>query len=78
MATLGEARAVRAVVPDKDILLLSPCLPGEREAVGHEGFIPVVSSTAEAKAYAHLAEGKPVRIHLCIDTGMGRAGNRGD
>ena len=74
VATLGEARAVRAAVADKDILLLSPCLPGEREEVVREGFIPVVSSASEAKAYAHLAQGKPVRIHLCIDTGMGRIG----
>jgi alanine racemase len=74
VATLGEARAVRDAVADKDILILSPCLPGEREEVVREGFIPVVSSTAEAKAYAHLAQGKPVRIHLCIDTGMGRIG----
>ena len=74
VATLDEARAVRTAVPDRDILLLSPCLPGEREAAVKEGFIPVVSSTAEAKAYARLAQGKPVRIHLCIDTGMGRIG----
>jgi alanine racemase len=74
VATLGEARAVRAVVANKDILILSPSLPGEREDVVREGFIPVVSSTAEAKAYAHLAQGKPARIHLCIDTGMGRIG----
>jgi alanine racemase len=74
VATLGEGRAVRAMVADKDILILSPCLPGEREEVVREGFIPAVSSTAEAKAYAHLAEDKPVRIHLCIDTGMGRIG----
>ena len=74
VATLCEARAVRAVVADKDILLLSPCLPVEREEVVREGFIPVVSGTAEAKTYAHLAQGKPVRIHLCIDTGMGRIG----
>jgi len=74
VATLDEARAVRDAVPEKEILLLSPCLPAEREAVVREGFIPVVSSTAEAKAYAHLADGKPVRIHLCIDTGMGRIG----
>ena len=74
VATLSEARAVRAAVPDKDILLLSPCLPGERLAVVRENFIPVVSGTAEAKAYAHLAEEKPVRVHLCIDTGMGRIG----
>ncbi len=74
VATLGEARAVRAVVAGKDILILSPCLPGEREEVVREGFIPVVSSTAEAKAYAHLSQGKPARIHLAIDTGMGRIG----
>ena len=74
VATLDEARAVRAAVPEKEILLLSPCVPAEREAVVREGFIPVVSSTAEAKAYAHWADGKPVRIHLCIDTGMGRIG----
>ncbi len=74
VATLDEARAVRAAVPEKEILLLSPCVPAEREAAVREGFIPVVSSTAEAKAYAHLADGKPARIHLCIDTGMGRIG----
>lgn len=74
VATLDEARAVHAAVPGKDILLLSPCLPGEREAAVKEGFIPVVSSTPEAKAYARLAKDEPVRIHLCIDTGMGRLG----
>lgn len=74
VATRDEARAVRAAVPDKDILLLSPCLPSECEAVVKDGFIPVVSSTAEAKAYGHLAQDKPVRIHLGIDTGMGRIG----
>ena len=74
VATLGEARAVRAAVPQKDILILSPSLPAERAAVVKEGFIPVVSSTAEAKAYGHLSQGKPARIHLCIDTGMGRIG----
>ena len=74
VATLGEARAVRAAVPQKDILILSPSLPAERAAVVKEGFIPVVSSTAEAKAYGHLSQGKPARIHLCVDTGMGRIG----
>ena len=74
VATLGEARAVHTAVPDEELLVLSPCLPSEREAAVREGFIPVVSSTAEAKAYARLTLGKPVRIHLCIDTGMGRIG----
>jgi alanine racemase len=74
VATLEEARAVRAAVPEKDLLILSPCLPEEREAAVREGFIPVVSSAAEAKAYARMVQGKPARIHLCIDTGMGRIG----
>lgn len=75
VATLGEARAVRAAVPHKDILLLSPCLPSERKEAVDEGFIPVVSSTAEARAYARWAqEQRPVRLHLCLDTGMGRIG----
>lgn len=74
VATLNEARAVCATVPDKDILLLSPCLPSERAAAVAEKFIPVVSSTAEARAYSHFATDKPVRIHLCVDTGMGRIG----
>jgi alanine racemase len=74
VATIGEARAVRALVPAHDIMLLSPCLPAERTAAVAGGFIPVVSSTAEARAYAALGGGRPVRLHLCIDTGMGRIG----
>lgn len=74
VATLEEARAVRAAVPDKDILILSPCLPTERAETVHEGFIPVVSSAAEAAEYAKHGSEKPARIHLCIDTGMGRIG----
>lgn len=74
VATLDEARAVRAAVPDKEILILSPCVPAERAQVVREGFIPVVSSADEAAEYAKLAGNKAVRIHLCIDTGMGRIG----
>ena len=74
VATLAEAGAVRAAVAAKDIFILSPCLPGEREDAVRANFIPVVSSAAEAKAYAHLAGEKPARIHLCLDTGMGRIG----
>lgn len=74
VATLAEAQAIRAAVAAKDILLLSPCLSGEREETVREGFLPVVSSTAEAEAYAHLAGDSRTRIHLCLDTGMGRIG----
>lgn len=70
VANLEEARAVRALVPDKDILILSPCLPEERRAVVAENFVAVVSSAAEAADYSRLGG----RVHLCLDTGMGRIG----
>lgn len=74
VATLDEARQVRAAVPDRDLLILSPCLPQERVASVLEGFIPVVSSVEEAVAYGQSATTHPVRLHLAIDTGMGRIG----
>lgn len=74
VATLEEAREVHRAVPKKDILLLSPCLPEERADVVREGFIPVISHWQEAMAYAEFARTHPVRVHLCVDTGMGRIG----
>ena len=74
VATLEEARAVRAAVPERDILILSPCIPTERAAVVAEGFIPVVSGADEASEYAKAAGEKHARVHLSVDTGMGRIG----
>ena len=74
VATYEEALEIKQAAPDHDILVLSPCLPEERRAVVQAGFIPVVSSTEEAMAYANLAHTSTVPIHLCIDTGMGRIG----
>lgn len=73
VATLGEAREIRAVVPGHDILILSPLLPEERAAAVRGGFVPVVSSAQEAQAVVE-AGGGLARVHLCIDTGMGRIG----
>ena len=74
VATLDEARAVREAAPGRDILILSPCLPDERADAVAGGFIPVVSGPAEGAAYAALAGDHPVRVHLAVDTGMGRIG----
>lgn len=74
VATLEEARAVRAAVPERDILILSPCIPGERAAVVAAGFIPVVSGADEAAEYAKAAGKERARVHFCVDTGMGRIG----
>jgi alanine racemase len=68
VANVEEAAAVRALAPEKDVLLLSPCLPGERAAAVATGCIATVSSAAEAREFAGG------RVSLKVDSGMGRIG----
>ena len=70
VANLHEAQALRASGRTQPILLLGPALPEERAAIVREGFIPSVSSLAEARAFA----GDGAGINFTIDTGMGRMG----
>jgi len=58
--------------PECDIFLLGPVLPQEHPLLDCPRFVIAVSTPGEAAALAHL--GHPVRVHLCIDTGMGRMG----
>ncbi len=74
VATVDEASVVRTVEPERDILLLSPCLPEERLAATQAGLIVTVSNRAEAEAYSRLAGPRKARLHFKIDTGMGRIG----
>lgn len=69
VANVEETAAVRALAPEKPVLLLSPCLPGERTAAVGLGAIATVSSAAEAEAF-----GKGARVAFKVDTGMGRIG----
>ncbi|TSA37217.1 MAG: alanine racemase [Verrucomicrobiaceae bacterium] len=71
VANLLEARAVRSANTVRDVMLLSPCLPAEREEAVKEGLIVTVSSAAEAKDFAACGS---VRANFKIDTGMGRVG----
>jgi alanine racemase len=78
VANLTEARSVLQVLESSlarpaaiPVFILSPALPAEREAIVREGFVAAVSSTEEAAAYAALG---PARLHLALDTGMGRMG----
>lgn len=76
VANLGEAAALRELGPGWPILVLSPLLPEEdRHAVEYD--VAVTVSTAEEAARleaAGKAAGRPVDVHLKIDTGMGRLG----
>lgn len=65
-ANLEEACGLEGL--SRDVFLLSPSLPSERREVVAHGFIPTVSSAAEA------AEFVGGRVNLKIDTGMGRIG----
>ncbi|MEI8294485.1 MAG: alanine racemase [bacterium] len=71
VANTQEALEVSAAGTGRDIMLLSPCLPVEREIAVRKGFIATVSSAAEALAYSRHGA---VRVNFKIDTGMGRAG----
>mgnify|MGYP005846594331 CR=1 FL=1 len=67
VACVGEALTLDA----GQVLLLSPCIPGEREEAVRRGLIVTVSSASEARAFAAIG---PCRINFKVDTGMGRIG----
>ena len=76
VANVAEALEVRRFAPEIPVMVLSTALPEEREAMVRHGFIPVISSVAEARAYAALLHEPrpPLKVHLAVDTGMGRIG----
>ncbi|MEI6279815.1 MAG: alanine racemase [Verrucomicrobiae bacterium] len=71
VANLSEARAVLAAGTGCDIMILSPCLPVERNAAVEDGFIVTVSSAEEAGEFAACGD---ARVNFKVDTGMGRIG----
>ena len=71
VANVTEALDLRAVLPDAEILLLGATLPEERELVVRHGLMPAISTLEEARRFAEIG---PVRVHLALDTGMGRMG----
>ena len=82
VATLEEARELRALGLTRPIYILSPAAPGERAAIVSSdlGVIPAVSAWEEAVSYSDLAQalGKKLLVHLVLDTGMGRIGLHGE
>jgi alanine racemase len=76
VATLAEATAVRELGPGWPILLLSPLLPEEDHFLADYDLAATVSTADEVTRFDAVgrAAGKPVAVHLKIDTGMGRLG----
>ena len=76
VANVTEAATLREIGPGWPILVLSPLLPGEEDALVEASAAATVSSADEihrlnrAAGRANLV----LAVHLKIDTGMGRAG----
>lgn len=76
VANIAEALSLRELSGDWPILLLSPVLPEEDRYLAEHDLAVTVSSAGEVARFdaAGRAAGKPIAVHLKIDTGMGRLG----
>ena len=76
VANIAEAMTIRELSTDWPVLLLSPVLPDEDRYLVEYDLAATVSSADEVRRFAAagIAAGKPVAVHLKIDTGMGRLG----
>ncbi|AKC82269.1 alanine racemase [Verrucomicrobia bacterium IMCC26134] len=76
VANLAEAASLREVGPDSPILVLSPILPQEDRHIAGLDVAVTISSAEEVTRFAAVAQasGRPLDVHLKIDTGMGRLG----
>jgi alanine racemase len=76
VANVGEARRVRNAGVETPIYLLGPTWAGEREEVVARDWTACLSSLDEARHFNELAAtaGKRIKVHLAVDTGMGRGG----
>jgi len=73
VANLDEAIALRNEL-SHPIIILGPALSEERATIVERGFIPSISTFAEAQDFADFGRSAPVLINFKIDTGMGRMG----
>ncbi len=76
VANVGEARRIRDAGVDTPIYLLGATWSEERAEIVARGWTPCVSSLDEARHFEALAAaaGRRLKVHLAVDTGMGRGG----
>jgi alanine racemase len=76
VANVREAAEIREMGSGWPILVLGPLLPEEEESLAIHDLIATVSSPEELDRLAAVSReaGKPLPVHLKIDTGMGRLG----
>ena len=80
VATPDEAMEFKAYYPEEEVLILSSAQPQAFEALIGAGVIMTAYTPEDIFSLQRCAEkvGKPARVHIKIDTGMGRIGLRGD
>ncbi len=76
VANVGEARRIRSAGVETRIYLLGATWSEEREEIVARDWTPCISSIDEAVQFNRLAAacGKRLKVHLAVDTGMGRGG----
>lgn len=74
VANLAEAAQIGMLVEAGRVFILGTALPAERAEIIARGFVPVISSCEEARAFEEFATEGPVSVTVAVDTGMGRIG----
>ncbi len=76
VATVSEAARVRDTGVQTQPFILGPSFDGEREEIVQNNWRTALSSLEEAEHFNSLGAlyQKPVHVHVCVDTGMGRSG----
>lgn len=76
VANVSEAAALRELGPGWPILLLSPVLPEEDGYLADYDLTATVSCVDEVNRFNTVGRraGRPISVHMKIDTGMGRLG----
>jgi alanine racemase len=76
VANVGEARRIAEAGVATRIYLLGATWSEERAEIVGRGWTPCVSSLEEARHFDALAgaQGSRLKVHLAVDTGMGRGG----
>lgn len=76
VANVGEARRIREAGVQTRIYLLGATWSEERAEIVARDWTPCISSLQEAEHFNSLAQlrAKRLRVHIAVDTGMGRGG----
>ncbi len=76
VANVGEARRIRQAGVETRIYLLGATWSEERDEIVARDWTPCISSMDEAEHFNRLAaaRSKRLKVHLAVDTGMGRGG----